>query len=71
MMSNRTDELVFMFNLTYDGLEFEFIYDAGPGFEPDTLTVVPPPGYYVLPENSLTVDEGDLVIFEVHQHLLG
>ena len=53
-----------------DGLSITVILESGPGDIPDDMEVIPPPGFYTIPD-KITVEEGEDGKIEIHEMLLG
>jgi len=53
-----------------DGKVITVIFNMGNGETPDTMTVLPPPGYIALPP-EVTVEEGAEATVEIHEATLG
>lgn len=54
----------------YGRVMITVIADAEPGDNPDTFSVIPPEGFYTIPE-SITLDENELGFIEIHEYILG
>jgi len=63
-------EVFILRTLDADGMVVVLRVENRPGDVPDQVTITPPPGYWVEPEQA-TIDEGRSIVFRLFAHLLG
>lgn len=61
---------LYPFQITYDGMVFEFLLISESGDNPDMLVVKPPPGFVAIPPN-VNPRDGESAWIEIHYITMG
>lgn len=64
----RAIEVPNLYDFAFDGLVISVIIDSGDGDSPETITVIPPDGFYAIPPEAV-VDEDESIVIEIHENL--